>query len=450
LVVAAVAAGLIVSVAPRGPDQAAATTPVPPTIWIAAQINPLDVGLDPVASQISRDGSTVGFVTTWGGIDPGDVLLDPDLFEYSATDGHTRRVNVTPGLVTFGNGWLDSLSADGSILSLTTGAALVADDTNGQGDVYVLDQSTGQLQRVSVDEAGRESSGNSGPSVISSGGRIVAFAGSLSTEVNRTEREVWLRDLRTGQLEEVSVAGDGTQADARSDLGTMSDDGRYVSFWSPATNLPGGGGREPTGRDFYIRDRFAATTTHGIPSAGVPESAVMSGDGDVVAYVLDSVSEPSQPRLVHVWDRRTGIDRVLRLASPFNPTYRDWGVPIALNTDGRYVLMEVPATPSDHLAITTVVYDTATDTMAFPAVGVAGDIVTSDARNGGITADGTKVLFSSWADGVAAGDTNGDDDLFLRTLAPGDFRPAPLPPGLLGGPVGASARAVRVSAAPAA
>src|SRR4051812_25369477 len=74
--------GLLVSIAPGGSTTAGVAAAASSIVWIAAQTNPLEVGLDPVASQLSRDGSVVGFVTTWGAIDPGDLLLDPDVFEY--------------------------------------------------------------------------------------------------------------------------------------------------------------------------------------------------------------------------------------------------------------------------------------------------------------------------------------------------------------------------------
>ena len=170
----------------------------------------------------------------------------------------------------------------------------------------------------------------------------------------------------------------------------------------------------------------------------------MSGDGNVVAYVPDVASDSSFPRLAHVWDRTTGIDRVVRIANPFGPVYNGWAVPIALSASGRFVLMEVPATPSARLAVTVAVYDTATDSVAFPAVDGSGAVVTSDAGVGSISSDGTTVLFTSSADGIAPGDGNHDEDLFLRILDPSDFAPAPPPPGLLGGPVQAGVRATRL------
>jgi hypothetical protein len=418
----------------------------PGIVWIAAQPDPFVAGLDPVASQLSRDGSVVGFVTASSAIDPGDLRVDPDAFVYSVATGATGRINVTPGVLTYGNGWLDSMSADGSIVSFTSGAGLAADDTNGLGDVYVLNRATDRLQRASVNSGGQQSANSSGPSMLSADGGSIAFAGDLTTSP-WPGRRVWLRDLRTGALELISVTSDGTPADTTAELGSVSDDGRVVSFWSRATNLPGGAFGA---LDFYLRDRFGAVTIHGLPSPGAPDAAVMSGDGLTVAYVLNAASDPSRPRRVHVWDRTTGLDRVLHIANPFSHQYDDTGLPIALSADGRYVLLEVPATPSSHLAITVAVYDTRTDTVAFPAVDGTGTVVTADSRAAGISADGSKVLFSSWEDGIAPGDNNDDDDLFLAPLQLADFHPAPVGIGLFAGGAQASQRATRISAAPVA
>jgi hypothetical protein len=169
-----------------------------------------------------------------------------------------------------------------------------------------------------------------------------------------------------------------------------------------------------------------------------------------VAYVLSAASDPSRPRLVHVWDRANAIDRVLHLTSPFNRQYDDSAVPLALSADGRYVLLEVPATPSNHLAITVAVYDTWTDSVAYPAVDGTGAVVTADARADCLSADGGTVLFTSWENGIAPGDDNDDDDLFLAPLAPSDFRPAPVGAPLFAGPAQAGAPATRISASPAA
>ena len=35
-----------------------------------------------------------------------DVRVDPDAFVYTVSTGVTRRINVTPGVPTYGNGWL--------------------------------------------------------------------------------------------------------------------------------------------------------------------------------------------------------------------------------------------------------------------------------------------------------------------------------------------------------
>jgi hypothetical protein len=61
-----------------------------------------------------------------------------------------------------GGGEAQTAGADGSFLVFSTYAQLSASDTNSAKDVYRYDASTGQLERVSLGEAGYDSNGNGG------------------------------------------------------------------------------------------------------------------------------------------------------------------------------------------------------------------------------------------------------------------------------------------------
>jgi hypothetical protein len=72
-----------------------------------------------------------------------------------------------------------------------------------------------------------------------------------------------------------------------SDASSISSDGRYVSFWSGATNLVPG---TMTFLDVYVRDRQAGTTTlvsvdsNGVEGDDLSFFNAISGDGHVVAF----------------------------------------------------------------------------------------------------------------------------------------------------------------------
>ena len=72
-----------------------------------------------------------------------------------------------------------------------------------------------------------------------------------------------------GTLTRVSVASDGSQANGITQLAAISGNGRYVSFYSLATNLVTG---DTNGAyDIFVRDRDTSTTTRVSVSSGGTE-----------------------------------------------------------------------------------------------------------------------------------------------------------------------------------
>ena len=116
--------------------------------------------------------------------------------------------------------------------------------------------------RVSVATGGAQGNGNSLAPTISKDGRYVAFYSDASNlvagDTNRG-RDVFVYDRQTGQTTRVSVANDGSQANGDSFAPAISGDGRYVVFSSSASNLVPGDTNNAN--DIFVRDRVANTTT---------------------------------------------------------------------------------------------------------------------------------------------------------------------------------------------
>src|SRR3954447_6149514 len=75
---------------------------------------------------------------------------------------------------------------------------------------------------------------------ISGNGRYVAFysdADNLVTGDTNGVSDIFVRDCKAGTTTRISLSSAGTQADGESLEPHMSRDGRYVIFWSRATNL---------------------------------------------------------------------------------------------------------------------------------------------------------------------------------------------------------------------
>ena len=153
-----------------------------------------------------------------------------------------QRVSVaSSGVQGNGRSCCPSISADGRFVAFASEASnLVPGDTNGAWDVFVYDRQTGEITRVSVASDGAQGNGDSGGPAISADGRFVAFYSSASNlvpgDTNGVE-DVFVHDRLTGQTTRVSVASDGAQGNDLSWQPSISADGRFVAFASRASNL---------------------------------------------------------------------------------------------------------------------------------------------------------------------------------------------------------------------
>ncbi|HAL29388.1 MAG TPA: hypothetical protein DCP20_01540, partial [Coriobacteriia bacterium] len=192
----------------------------------------------------------------------------------AATTGITERVSVASDGAE-ANGWspsgIPSISADGRYVAFGSDATnLVADDTNGEIDIFVHDRVTGITERVSVASDGSQGNGALLRPAISGDGRCVAFL-SLATNLVPGDTnglsDVLVHDRVTGVTERVSVASDGSQGNGRCLWVSISEDGRYVAFASDSTNLV----MDDTNGadDIFVHDRVT----------GITERASVASDG---------------------------------------------------------------------------------------------------------------------------------------------------------------------------
>lgn len=242
---------------------------------------------------LSADGRYVAFDSNATNLVPGDTNGRRDVFVRDRLTGSTERVSVAQdGTQGDGISSNSSLSADGRVVAfLSSATSLVQGDTNGSTDVFVRERDTGVTERVSVASDGSQGDGGAaGAPSISDDGRLVAFGSAASNLVSGDTNEMpdsFVHDRDTGQTERVSVASDGTQGDDNMSIpARISGDGRYVGFPSYATNLIGGNG-EP---QVLVHDRVTGETekasvasdgTQANGFSGVPD---LSFDGRYVAF----------------------------------------------------------------------------------------------------------------------------------------------------------------------
>lgn len=137
-----------------------------------------------------------------------------------------------------------AVSADGRYVVFQSEASnLVANDTNEASDIFVHDRESGEIERVSLASDGMEANGASHTPSISADGRYVAFesqATNLVSENTNGRNNIFVHDRQTGETNLVSVGLAGMPDQGGSYTPAISADGRYVAFASEAIHLLGG------------------------------------------------------------------------------------------------------------------------------------------------------------------------------------------------------------------
>jgi Tol biopolymer transport system component len=209
----------------------------------------------------------------------------------------TTRISVkTNETQLFATSSQAELSLDGRYAAFVSSAAgVVAGDTNGKPDVFLRDRVAGTTVRVSVATGGGQGNGRSDLPSISRDGRYVAFyseATNLVAGDTNGQPDIFVRDRVAGTTTRVSVSSGGSQANGDSAFPSISDDGQVVAFSSSGSNLVNGDGNGTV--DIFVRDRSAGTTRRvsvssaGAGGNGASINPALSGDGAVVAFVSDA------------------------------------------------------------------------------------------------------------------------------------------------------------------
>ena len=393
-----------------------------------------DPSYDP---HVSADGRLVAFVSDATGLVPGDTNGSTDIFVRDLAARATTRVSVSSsGQQGNGDSGTDPiLSADGRIVAFPSDASnLVPGDTNGVRDLFVRDLSTRTTTRVSVSSGGGQGNQASFDAYVSLDGRYVSFSSQASNLVpgdTNGRTDVFVHDRVAGITTRVSVASSGAQANGSSEDAVVSDDGRYVAFSSLATNLGAG---DTTGeRDTFVHDVVTGVTRRvSVSSSGTQGNGesgynpAISGDGRFVAFNSTSsnhvTGDTNGKRDVFVYELSTGaVSRVSVSTAAGQANGTSSSAP-SLSRDGRYVAFLSSAS-------NLVAGDTNGDSDVFLRDRTEGTTVRVSLTGAGEQSDGgschsqpyvnqlaTLVVFTCGATNLVPADTNGEYDVFVRTL----------------------------------
>ncbi|MEF8756274.1 MAG: PKD domain-containing protein [Accumulibacter sp.] len=325
------------------------------------------------------------------------------------------------------------VSADGRYVVFRSEANLVSDDTNQQPDIFRKDLTTGQVVRVSTDALGGQVDGSSYSPAISSDGRYVVFesyASNLVADDTNFNSDTFRKDLTTGQVVRVSTDALGGQADWWSSSPNISSDGRYVVFYSDASNLVADDTNQAP--DIFRKDLTTgqvvrvSTDALGGQAHRSSDSPNISSDGRYVVFNSDAsnlVSDDTNQRSdIFRKDLTTG--QVVRVSTDALGGQADgWSHSSAISSDGCYVVFYSDASNlvSDDTNQAPDIFrkDLTTGQVVRVSTDALGGQVDGSSYYPAISSDGRYVVFESYGSNLVSDDTNQRSDIFRKDLTTG-------------------------------
>jgi hypothetical protein len=228
---------------------------------------------------------------------------------------------------------------------------LVPGDANAANDIFVRDWVNGTTILVSANTNGVCGNGASYSSAMTPDGRFVAFTSAATDLVPGDTNgipDIFVRDLWSGTTLLASVNAKATNSyGSFSDVPAITPDGRYVAFYSTATNLAPG---QVLGGEIFQRDMVAGSTTWISAGARALFQAVtgssnavscslrMSDDGNYVAFaVCTNAQTLVESGLILRYNVASGLTDLIETNA-----YMPWGPfetiqDLDMTPDGRFV-----------------------------------------------------------------------------------------------------------------
>jgi uncharacterized repeat protein (TIGR01451 family) len=298
------------------------------------------------------------------------------------------------------------------------------------------------LEIASVGSGGVRGNGGSFYVYTSADGRYVTFeslADNWRSGISGLPNwvDIFVRDRMTNTTVQATVSTSGGKTDESSYDPSMSADGRYVAYFSYASDLVpndtnGSDEGFRDGLDVFLydthtrRNRRVSLTADGKQIIGNSVGSI-SPDGQYILFVSngrvvkDSAAEEVRSALyLRDWQSGT-VRRVSRAVDGGYPNSAPLEPSISL--DNRYIVYSSEATnlvPGDwNRAMDVFLYDRQLGTTRLISRAQSGGQSNGLSSQGKIAHDGQTIVFRSFANNLVAGDTNGVADIFVYDMATG-------------------------------
>ncbi len=304
----------------------------------------------------------------------------------------------------------------------------------------------GPLERDSVTATGRTlTNGDSFSPSMSAYNRMVVFASSATNLVpNDTNNasDIFIRFTNSGTVQLLSLSSAEVQGNDRSHAPVITPDGRYIAFHSYASNLVAGDTNG--GPDYFVRDRGTGTTER-VSVTDLEQERTggsnlsqldISADGRFVVFMTDQdLADEGDFFVDDIYLRDRQLGTTIHVTPGLDGGQHRPRHNPKISANGRYVVYESVGsvlTPRNTNRRDLYRWDRINNTRMLISNNAAGVAANEDSFEPDISADGTVVVFSSVANNLVAGDTNGVRDVFAKNLVTGEVLRMPETIGTLG------------------
>jgi hypothetical protein len=314
------------------------------------------------------------------------------------------------------------------LATLWLGVSGVMAGTPSQGGGFVL-------ERVSLGNGEEEANDLSIVPSVTTGGLFVVFeseATNLVANDTNGQRDVFARNPVSGTTERVSLTSAGTQANGGSFNADTSATGQYVVFMSFATDLVAGDSNGLT--DVFIRDRTNGTTqliSIGLAGAGgngISGYPRISPDGELVVFrsIADNLVANDTNGVYDCFIQNVATGARTRLLTSTGDEFNADCEEAVISNGTRRVALESEAT-------NIVPGDTNGTSDIFVVTGSNNSVQRVSVSSGGVEGNGNSlqpsvsdsglfIAFTSFANNLVLSDTNNVADIFVHNLATGNTR----------------------------
>jgi len=356
---------------------------------------------------------------------PGDT--------HAATDIIVQLVSISTDGGNYANGGshAPAISGDGRyVVFLSEASNLVPDDDNGLQDVFLHDLWTRTTVLVSRSYDGGPANGEPSRPSISATGDFIVYSSDASNVFpgdRNDASDVFLYHRQTDVTELISLnsAGEIGNKNSFTRRPSVTEDGRFVAFFSNSTNFDDRVLDDAETNQVYLRDRFSGTTELISENSskeignGNSEYPTISTDGSVIAFhsfainLTDEKDEKDDNETSDVFLYDMTSKTIIRISNtPDGWAGNDASDLAALSADGGRIAFVsfaddlLPPGEDNNYTSDIFIYTSANQTIQRVSVsseGAEGNAI-SDVPS--LSDTGRYIAYYSFADNLVADDTN--------------------------------------------